>query len=128
MWASGSTWFGKGSQGSAGPEFLCLGDYLSPPRQVWGFAPRGMRSADAPPPTPAAGAPPAGPWQEPDLPRSSLTMCDLLWKRAQLAADSPTGHRPRCKREAFAESHVGRLTVRVRKRRSEECLFVSGGP
>ena len=46
-------------------EFLCLGDYLAPPRQVGGL-PRGMRSADTPPPTPAAGAPPAGPWQEPN--------------------------------------------------------------
>jgi hypothetical protein len=40
-------------------EFLCLGGYLAPPRQVGGL-PRGMRSADTPPPTPAAGAPPAG--------------------------------------------------------------------
>ena len=31
---------GKGSQESAGPEFLCLGDYLAPPRQVGGFVPR----------------------------------------------------------------------------------------
>jgi hypothetical protein len=36
-------------------EFLCLGGYNL------GGAPRGMR----PPPIPAAGAPPAGPWQEP---------------------------------------------------------------
>jgi hypothetical protein len=44
-------------------EFLCLGDYLAPPRQG-GCVPRGMRSADTPPPISAAGAPPAGPWQE----------------------------------------------------------------
>ena len=31
-----------------------------------GGLPRGMRSADTPPPAPAAGAPPAGPWQEPN--------------------------------------------------------------
>jgi hypothetical protein len=37
-------------------EFLCLGGYLAPPRQVGGFVP----------PAPAAGAPPAGPWQEPN--------------------------------------------------------------
>jgi hypothetical protein len=44
-------------------EFLCLGDYLAPPRQVPSgvCVPRGMRSVDTPPPTPAAGAPPAGP-------------------------------------------------------------------
>jgi hypothetical protein len=44
-------------------EFLCLGGYLAPPRQVRGVA---MRWAGAPPPTPAAGALPAGPWQEPN--------------------------------------------------------------
>jgi hypothetical protein len=33
-------------------EFLCLGDYLAPPRQVGGGgAPRGLRSVDTPPPT-----------------------------------------------------------------------------
>ena len=31
-----------------------------------GGVPRGMRSVDTLPPTPAAGAPPAGPWQEPN--------------------------------------------------------------
>jgi hypothetical protein len=38
--------------------FLCLGGHLpAPPRQVWGgCVPRGMRSADTPPPTPTAGA------------------------------------------------------------------------
>jgi hypothetical protein len=30
-------------------EFLCLGDYFAPPRQVWGGVPRGMRSDDTPP-------------------------------------------------------------------------------
>jgi hypothetical protein len=45
-------------------EFLCLGGYLAPPHQVGGLS-RGMRSVGTPPPTPAAGAPPAGPWQEP---------------------------------------------------------------
>jgi hypothetical protein len=35
-WASGSTWFGKGKCWS---EFLCLGGYLTPPRQVGGCAP-----------------------------------------------------------------------------------------
>jgi hypothetical protein len=48
-------------------EFLCLGDQLAPSRQVGGFGlSRGMRSVGTPPPAPAAGAPPAGPWQEPN--------------------------------------------------------------
>jgi hypothetical protein len=74
-WASGSTWFGWVFTGSkCWSEFLCLGGYLelltSPRRAKWGGgvpAPpaRGVRPADTPPPTPpAAGAPPAGPWQE----------------------------------------------------------------
>jgi hypothetical protein len=69
----------QGLTGKCWSEFLCLGSYLAPPRQVgeWGGLPRGMRSADTPPPTPAAGAPPAaGPWQEPNLPKLSLTMWD----------------------------------------------------
>jgi hypothetical protein len=38
---------------------------ISPRRAKLAGAPRGMlRSADTPPPTPAAGTPPAGPWQE----------------------------------------------------------------
>ena len=40
-------------------EFLCLGGYLAPPRQVGGGCPAGTS-----PLTPAAGAPPAGPCQE----------------------------------------------------------------
>jgi hypothetical protein len=49
-------------------EFLCLGWWLaiSPRRAKLGGLPRGMRSVGTPPPTPAAGAPPAGPWQEPN--------------------------------------------------------------
>jgi hypothetical protein len=39
---------------------------LPPRRAKLGGLPRGMRSAETPPPTPAAGAPPAGPWQEPN--------------------------------------------------------------
>jgi hypothetical protein len=59
-WASGSAWFGKGSQKSAGLSF-CVLVAISPRRaKLGGFAPRdalGRRpSAD-----PAAGAPPAGP-------------------------------------------------------------------
>jgi hypothetical protein len=65
-WTSGSTWFGKGSQGSAGLSF-CVLVAISPRRAKWGGLPRGMSSADtSPPTTPAAGAPPAGPWQEPN--------------------------------------------------------------
>ena len=47
-------------------EFLSLGGYLAPPRQVGGVAPRDAlgRVADTPPPAPAAVAPPSGPWQE----------------------------------------------------------------
>jgi hypothetical protein len=52
----------QGFTGKCWSEFLCLGGYLAPPRQVaeWGGVPRGMRSVDTPPPIPAAGAPPAG--------------------------------------------------------------------
>jgi hypothetical protein len=39
---------------------------ISPRRAKLGGLSRGMRSAGTPPPTPAAGAPPAGPWQEPN--------------------------------------------------------------
>jgi hypothetical protein len=73
--ASGSTWFGKGSQESAGLSF-CVLVTISPRRAKLEGLPRGMRSANTPPPAPAAGAPPAGPWQEPDLPKLSLTSCD----------------------------------------------------
>jgi hypothetical protein len=61
-------------------EFLCLGGYLAPPRQVrGGGVPRGMRSVDTPPPAPAAaGTPPAGPWQEADLPKLSLAMASPM--------------------------------------------------
>jgi hypothetical protein len=57
--ASGSTWFGRAFTVGNWSKFLCLGGYLAPPRRVG--SPR-----DAPPPAsiPAAGAPPAGPWQE----------------------------------------------------------------
>jgi hypothetical protein len=44
-------------------EFLCLGDYLAPPRQVGGCAPRDALDRR---PSADAGAPPAGPWQEPN--------------------------------------------------------------
>jgi hypothetical protein len=38
---------------------------ISPRRAELGGVTRGMRSAGTLLPTPAAGAPPAGPWQEP---------------------------------------------------------------
>jgi hypothetical protein len=53
---------------------------ISPRRAKLGGFPRGMRSADIPPPTPAAGSPPAGPWQEPNWVYQGihmLTMWDL---------------------------------------------------
>jgi hypothetical protein len=40
--------------------------WYSPRRAKLGGLPLGMRSVDTPPPTPTAGAPPAGPWQEPN--------------------------------------------------------------
>ena len=42
-WASGSTWsmVRLGIHRKCWSEFLCLGDYLTPPRQVGGRAPRG---------------------------------------------------------------------------------------
>jgi hypothetical protein len=64
-WASGSTWFGWVFTESAGLSF-CVLVAISPRRAKLGGvrAMRTMRPADTPPPTPAAGAPPAGPWQE----------------------------------------------------------------
>jgi hypothetical protein len=53
-----------GGGGSTGP--WLLHQEISPRRAKLGDLPRGMRSVDAPPPTSAAGAPPAGPWQEPN--------------------------------------------------------------
>jgi hypothetical protein len=58
----------QGFTGKCWSEFLCLGGYLAPPRQVGGGGvPRDAlsRHPSADPRTPAAGAPPAGPWQEP---------------------------------------------------------------
>jgi hypothetical protein len=55
----------QGSQESAGLSFCVLGA-ISPRRAKSGGLYRGMRSVDTPPPAPAAGAPPAGPWQEPN--------------------------------------------------------------
>jgi hypothetical protein len=48
----------QGFTGKCWSEFLCLGGTR---RAKLGCVPRGMRQADTPPPTPAAGAPPAGP-------------------------------------------------------------------
>jgi hypothetical protein len=105
--------------------------YLAPPRQVWRGVPRGIRSlgrhpaADPRPP----GAPPAGPWQEPNWVRLSLTRCDhqtkcdqqvsafdltrpraLRWLVARNTPNSlpAIGHRADCERQAFTECHVGR--------------------
>ena len=47
-WASGSTWFGKGSQGSAGLSF-CVLVTISPRRANLGGLSRGMQLADTPP-------------------------------------------------------------------------------
>jgi hypothetical protein len=58
---------GKKRKKKKRPEFLGLYFILftiSPRRAKLGGVTRGMRSAGAPPPNPADGAPPAGPWQE----------------------------------------------------------------
>jgi hypothetical protein len=49
--------------------------FISPRRAKLGAVARGMRSVDTPPPTPAAGAPPAGrgPWQEPNWVHYAVT-------------------------------------------------------
>jgi hypothetical protein len=71
--AACSIWFGKGSQESAGLS-SCVLVAISPRRaKWWGVPPRDALGRHPPPPTPAAGAPPAGPWQEPNLPKLSLT-------------------------------------------------------
>ena len=44
----------------------CVLVTISPRRAELGGLSRGMRSVGTPPPGPAAGAPPAGPWQEPN--------------------------------------------------------------
>jgi hypothetical protein len=54
-----------GSQESAGLSSCVLVD-ISPRRAKLGGLSRGMRSVGTPPPISAAGAPPAGPWQEPN--------------------------------------------------------------
>jgi hypothetical protein len=55
----------QGFTGKCWSEFLCVLVTTSPRRaKLWGLT-RGMRSVGTPPPTPAACAPPAGPWQEP---------------------------------------------------------------
>jgi hypothetical protein len=56
---SGSTWFGWVFTESAGLSFRVL-VAISPRRAKLVGVPRGMRSADSPPPTPAAGRCPAG--------------------------------------------------------------------
>jgi hypothetical protein len=59
-WASGSTWFGKGSQESAGLRF-CVLVAISRRRAKSEGLPRGVRSAGTrPPPAPAAGRRTAG--------------------------------------------------------------------
>jgi hypothetical protein len=66
-WTSGSTWFGKGSQESAGLS-SCVLVTISPRRAKWGGGEGeggGIRSVETPPPTPSVGAPPVGPCQEP---------------------------------------------------------------
>jgi hypothetical protein len=63
-WASGSTWFGKGSQESAGLSF-CVLVAISPRRANLGGLPRGMRALGRHPPADprrwrTAGGPVAG--------------------------------------------------------------------
>jgi hypothetical protein len=68
--------------GSAGLS-SCVLVAISPRRAKLGGLPRGMRSAETPPPIPTAGAPPAGPWQE------------LVWQFAlqrPVGCDIPAGH------------------------------------
>jgi hypothetical protein len=62
----------QGFTGKCWSEFLCALVAISnldpaAPSGGGGLLPRGMRSVDTPPPTPAAGAPPAGLWQEPTI-------------------------------------------------------------
>jgi hypothetical protein len=68
-WASGSTWFGKG--GLTGrkcrSEFLCPSWWLSrPAAPSRGVCPAGCARSTPLRRPPADGAPPAGPWQEPN--------------------------------------------------------------
>jgi hypothetical protein len=74
--AHGSARYGRGSAGLG----FCVLVAISPRRAKLGGVPRGMRSADTPPPIPAAVAPPAGPWQE------------LIWQFAGCDLDHTRSH------------------------------------
>jgi hypothetical protein len=104
-------------------EFLCLGDGVWNQSGSWhrkrlrrhakpGGSPLGMRSAGTPPPTPAAGAPPAGPWQEPNWVYSYV---NHVGSRPHLVSDNfgrlaaiywPEPYRPICS-SACACGEVG---------------------
>jgi hypothetical protein len=58
----------------------------SPRRDKLGGVPRGMRPAEPPPPTPSAGAPPAGAWQEPKLGIESVDQ----WISGSVVEGAPT--------------------------------------
>jgi hypothetical protein len=57
-------------------EFLCLGGYLAPPRQVGGFAPRDALGRHPPPADPRRWRTAGGPVAGAQLGIHMLTMCD----------------------------------------------------
>jgi hypothetical protein len=75
-----------------------------------------MRSVDTASPTPAAGAPPAGPWQEPDLPKLSLAMALLDMEGGDFAAGGlpPAGE--------FLTGNIGSLRELAATKRASRSL------
>ena len=70
---------------------FCVLVAISPRRAKPGGLPHGMRSAGTlPPPAPAAGAPPAGPWQEPNWVYSYV---NHVGSRSHMVNDNIAGYR-----------------------------------
>jgi hypothetical protein len=93
-WASGSIWFGKSSQESAGLSF-CVLVTISPRRAKLGALPRGMRSADTPPAGPRRWRPAGGPVTGAQLGIHMLTMWDL--DPTHMVSDNIAGYRIRAR-------------------------------
>ena len=86
---------------------------ISPRRAKSGGLPRGIRSADTPPPAPAAGAPPAGPWQEPNWAYSYVNHVGCILEIHPIAVwrlAARNLHNPR----AFAVSNIANSVPTVR--------------
>jgi hypothetical protein len=99
----------KGSLRKCWSEFLCLGDYLAPPRQAGGFAPRdalGRHPSAGPRRWRTAGGPVAG--AQLTYNTSNLLWCHFYFGISGLAASGL--HNPR----AFAVSNIANSVPMVR--------------